>query len=338
MSDLLHPFTYEFFRHGFVVAVLAGALCALIGTFVVVRGMAYLGHGLSHAVFGGFAVSALVGVSVVAGAAVWGIAVALMIGRVARRRVVSTDAAIGVLTLASFALGLALLQWRPTDTVNPDAALFGDVLGVSTLDVVAVAVIAAITAALVLGLYRSFVACSFDPDVAAASGVRVGLVDGLLLGLLAVAVLAAMNVMGATLVAAGVVIPPATARLLTARFSRLLWISTLLGAAGGAVGMVASYHLDIASGPVIVLTESAAFAAAYAARALRDRPHPVKLRRRFGSGGADLELVGDRAVEGFEAEVAVEAGGAGGVVGVDLDHGVVEAGVGEGGERPADQR
>jgi manganese/iron transport system permease protein/iron/zinc/copper transport system permease protein len=272
VSDFLHPFTFEFFRHGFAVAVLAGALCALVGTFVVVRGMAYLGHGLSHAVFGGFAVSALAGVSVVGGAAVWGVAVAVMIGRVSRRRVVSTDAAIGVLTLASFALGLALLQWHPTDTVNPDAALFGDVLGVSTIDVLAVAAVMIAATALVVIRYRSFVACSFDPDVAAATGVRVHREDALLLGMLAIAVLAAMNVMGATLVAAGVVIPPATARLLTARFRRMLWLSTALGASGGAIGMVASYHLDIASGPVIVLTESVGFAVAYLVAALRSRP------------------------------------------------------------------
>ena len=238
MNDFLHPFGFEFFRQAFLVAVLAGALCALIGTFIVVRGMAYLGHGLSHAVFGGFAVSAIVGVNVVVGAAVWGVVVALMIGRVSRRKVVTTDASIGVLTLASFALGLALLQWRPTDTVNPDAALFGDVLGVSRTDLLGVAVVAVVAVALVVGRYRSFVATSFDPDVAAASGINVRRTDAMLLALLAVSVLAAMNVMGATLVAAGVVIPPATARLITHRFSRMLWLSTVFGAAGGAVGML----------------------------------------------------------------------------------------------------
>jgi ABC-type Mn2+/Zn2+ transport system permease subunit len=269
MSELLHPFEFDFFRQAFAVAVLAGALCALVGTFIVVRGMAYLGHGLSHAVFGGFALSAVVGVNVVVGAAVWGIVVALMIGRVSRRRVVTTDASIGVLTLASFALGLALLQWRPTTTVDPGAALFGDVLGVSRTDLLGVAVVTVVAVVLVIGRYRSFVATSFDPDVAAASGVNVRRTDAILLGLLAVAVLAAMNVMGATLVAAGVVIPPATARLITHRFARMLWLSTVLGAVGGAIGMLASYHLDIASGPVIVVTESLGFALAYAGAAVR---------------------------------------------------------------------
>jgi manganese/iron transport system permease protein/iron/zinc/copper transport system permease protein len=182
VSDLLHPFTFEFFRQAFAVSILAGALCALVGTFIVVRGMAYLGHGLSHAVFGGFAVSALVGVNVVLGAAVWGIAVALLIGRVSRRRIVTTDASIGVLTLASFALGLALLQWRPTAAVDPDAALFGDVLGVSRTDLIGVAVVTVVAVVLVVGRYRSFVATSFDPDVAAASGISVRRTDAVLLG------------------------------------------------------------------------------------------------------------------------------------------------------------
>ncbi len=281
MSDLLHPFGYEFFRQAFAVSVLAGALCALVGTFIIVRGMAYLGHGLSHAVFGGFAVSAIIGVNVVAGAAVWGIVVALLIGRVSRRRIVSTDASIGVLTLASFALGLALLQWRPTATVNPETALFGDVLGVSRTDLLGVAVVTVVAVVLVISRYRTFVSVSVDPEVAAVSGLRVRRVDAVLLAMLAVAVLAAMNVMGATLVAAGVVVPPATARLLTHRFSRMLWLSTLFGALGGAVGMIASYHLDIASGPVIVLTESIGFGVAYAVSSI------LAIPRRHRSSSAE---------------------------------------------------
>lgn len=281
MSGVLEPFDLEFFRNGFAVAVLAGALCALVGTFVIVRGMAYLGHGLSHAVFAGFAVAALLGVDVVVGAAVWGVVVALAIGRVSRGRVLRPDATIGVLTLVSFALGLALLQWRPTDAVDPDTALFGSVLGVSRGEVAGVAVVAALIGLVVVLRYRSLVACSFSPDVAAAAGVRVGRVEALLLVLLALAVLTAMNVMGATLVAAGVVLPPAAVRLLTGRFARLLLGSTLVGAATSAVGMVLSYHVDVAPGPIIVLVQGTVLAAAAgvaavagAIRRARWRPPP----------------------------------------------------------------
>jgi manganese/iron transport system permease protein/iron/zinc/copper transport system permease protein len=240
-----------------------------VGTFVVVRGMAYLGHGLAHAVFGGFALSALLGVDVFAGAAVWGVAVALMVGRVSRWRVITTDTSIGVLTLVSFAFGLALLQWRPTDAVDPDALLFGSVLGVSGAEVAAVAALAVLVAAVVVVRYRSFVACTFAPDVAAAAGLPVRRIEAVLLVLLAVSVLGAMNLMGATLVAAAVVVPPATVRLITSRFAVLLGASSLLGALTGAVGMLAAYHADVAPGPMVVLVQGACFGLAAVVAAVR---------------------------------------------------------------------
>jgi manganese/iron transport system permease protein/iron/zinc/copper transport system permease protein len=271
VSDLLAPLDLAFFRNGLAVAVVAGALCALIGTFVVVRGMAYLGHGLAHAVFGGVALSALVGVDVIVGAAVWGVVIALMVGRVARWRVITADASIGVLTLVSFALGLALLQWRPSGEVDPDALLFGSVLGVSPTEVASVTALAAVVGVVVVVRYRSLVACSFSPDVAAAAGLPVRRLEALLLVLLAVAVLAAMNVMGATLVAAAVVVPPATVRLLTSRFAVLLAGSTVLGAATGAAGMLAAYHVDVAPGPTVVLVQGLCFALAVAGATMRSR-------------------------------------------------------------------
>src|SRR5688572_12548396 len=108
MGELLHPYEFEFFRNGVIVATIAGALCGLIGVFVVLKGMSYIGHGLSHAIFGGYAVSALIGINFVLGAGAWGVVSTLMINGVTRRRVIGADAAIGVITTASFALGLAL--------------------------------------------------------------------------------------------------------------------------------------------------------------------------------------------------------------------------------------
>ena len=108
IDELLEPYEFEFFRNGLMVATLAGALCGLVGVYVVLRGMSYIGHGLSHAIFGGFAASALLGVNFLLGAGAWGVASALMINGVTRRRVIGADAAIGVITTASFALGLAL--------------------------------------------------------------------------------------------------------------------------------------------------------------------------------------------------------------------------------------
>jgi ABC-type Mn2+/Zn2+ transport system permease subunit len=271
VTTLAAPFAYEFFRNGFVVAGVAGALCALVGCWVVLRGMSAIGHGLSHAVLAGFAVASLAGVSTVVGAGVWGLGAALAIGRVARRTA-RTDAAIAVVTTTSFAVGLVLLQRFGSPNRDPEAVLFGNVLGVSRADVALSAVVAAAVAAAVALRYRALLFVAFDPEVAAVSGVRVGRLDALLMIMLTVAVLASMKVLGVTLVAAAVVTPAATARLLTHRATRMVALAVGLGTVAALAGMVTSYHLDVAPGPVIVLVGGGAFASAYAWRAVRDRP------------------------------------------------------------------
>jgi ABC-type Mn2+/Zn2+ transport system permease subunit len=263
-AELTQPFQFEFFRNGLLVATLAGALCGLIGVYVVLRGMSYIGHGLSHAIFGGFAASGVIGVNVFLGAGVWGLASALMVTAVTRRRALGSDAAIGVITTASFALGLALIQLHGTPDRNPDAALFGNVLGVGPEDVWIVVGVSALAAAVVFLRYRALLFATFDPEVAEATGVRTARVDALLMLVLAASILATMNVMGVTLIAAAVVVPAATARLLTHSFNRLLVLSTVIGAGSGFAGMNLSYHLDVASGPTIVLTGAALFAITFA--------------------------------------------------------------------------
>jgi ABC-type Mn2+/Zn2+ transport system permease subunit len=268
-TELTRPFEFAFFRNGLLVATLAGALCGMIGTYVVLRRMSYIGHGMSHAIFGGFAASGLIGVNFFLGAAVWGVASALMVTQVTRRRVVGADAAIGVITTASFALGLALVQLYGSPGRNPDAALFGNVLGVSGVDVWVVLGVGVLAAGVVFTRYRALLFSAFDPEVANVSGVATARVDALLMLVLAASILATMNVVGVTLIAAILVIPPVVARLLTDSFGRMLWLSTVIGGACGFVGMNLSYHLDVASGPTIVLTGAALFAAVYAATWVR---------------------------------------------------------------------
>ncbi|MDP9441120.1 MAG: metal ABC transporter permease, partial [Actinomycetota bacterium] len=263
MDILSEPFQFQFFRNGLAVATLAGGLCGLIGTYVVLKGMSYIGHGLSHAIFGGFAASALLGVNFFLGAGLWGFASALMIGGVTRRRAIGSDAAIGVITTASFAVGLALIKVFGSAGKNPDAYLFGNVLAVDRGQVVLVAAVSVLAAALVFLAYRPLLFSAFDPEVADVSGVRTARVDALLMLVLAATILATMNVLGVTLVAATLVIPAVVARMLTNRFSRMLVLSTAIGAFSGFTGMVLSYHLDIPSGPMIVLTGSALFAGAF---------------------------------------------------------------------------
>lgn len=283
MTELLRPFEFEFFRNGLAVATIAGALCGMIGVYVVLRSMSYIGHGLSHAIFGGFAASGLMGINVFLGAGVWGLASALMINRVTRRRSIGSDAAIGVITTASFALGLALIQVFGSPGRNPDSVLFGNVLGVSSLDVWMVLGVSLMAVALVFFQYRPLLFSTFDPEVAAASGVKTGRIDAMLMLVLAASILATMNVMGVTLVAAGIVIPAVVARMITHSFGRMLPLATAIGAFCGFVGMIASYHLDIASGPTIVLTGGALFTIVYTLTAGKRIGHANPERRKHVS-------------------------------------------------------
>ncbi len=271
MEELGAPFQYEFFRNGLAVAVLAGALCGLVGVYVVLKGMSYIGHGLSHAIFGGFAASSLLGVNLLAGAGLWGVVSGLMISGVTRRRAIGADAAIGVITTASFAFGLVLFARFGGSGPSFDAALFGSILGVSRTDVAAVAAVSALAVAVVVLGYRSLLFTTFDPEVAEASGVRTGRVDAVLMLVLSLAILATMQVLGVTLVAATLVIPATVARMLTSSFARMLLLATAIGAACGFVGMNLSYHLDVQSGPAIVLVGAVLFAVVFALTGVRGR-------------------------------------------------------------------
>jgi len=216
-------------------------------------------------------------VNLLLGAGVWGVASALMINGVTRRRVIGADAAIGVITTASFALGLTLFAAFGRRGRNFDAALFGSILGVGWSDVAAVLTVAAGVGLVVFFGYRRLLFTTFDPDVAEASGVNTARVDAVLMLALAASILVTMQVLGVTLIAATLVIPPTIARMLTSSFSRMLWSSTVIGAVTGFVGMVASYHLDIQSGPAIVLVGAALFAATFLVTGPRGRRHLTAL-------------------------------------------------------------
>lgn len=264
MSGFWEPFEFAFFRNGLMVATLAGALCGLVGVYVTLRNMSYIGHGLSHAIFGGAAASALIGFNFFVGAGIWGLASGLAIGRVARRRGIAADAAIGIVTTASFAFGIALLGLFGQVRRALDTALFGSILGVTGVDVTVVAGVTLLAAAVVFFAYRPLLFTTFDPEVAQASGVRTGVADAVLMAILSLSILATMKVLGVVLVAAALIIPPVTARLLTTSFSRLLFLSVGIGASSGAVGMILSYHVDVSSGATIVLVSALVFGLVYA--------------------------------------------------------------------------
>ena len=269
--DLLEPFSYEFFRNGLVIATLAGALCGLIGVFVVLRGMSYIGHGLSHAVFGGAALAAVLNLNYFIGAGFWGLASGLMIGRVSRKRIIGADAAIGVITTASFAMGLALQARFGQAKRSIDAVLFGNVLGVFTSDILAVAGVGILSVVVIVGLYRKLLFATFDPEVAGVSGVSVPAMEAVLMVLLSATILVTVRVIGVLLISALLVLPAVTARMLTNSFGRMLWLSPVLGAIFGGVGMYISWYADIPSGAVIILAGTLVFIVAYSVVGVRRR-------------------------------------------------------------------
>jgi manganese/iron transport system permease protein/iron/zinc/copper transport system permease protein len=271
LDQLAEPFRYEFFRHALVVATIAGALCGLVGMYVVLRGMSYIGHGLSHAIFGGAVASSLLTVNVFLGAGAWGLVAALFINRVARRRTVGADAAIGVITSASFAVGIILISVQRQFVVNFEALLWGNVLGVTTADLWVVSGVALAAAVFVFGFYRQLLFSTFDPEVAEVSGARVGLVDVLLAVVLSATIAATMNVIGVTMIAAMLVIPPVVGRLLTDSFAKMLAISVAVGTLCGFAGVYGSFYLDWSSGGTVVLAAACLFLLAYAWSALRGR-------------------------------------------------------------------
>jgi manganese/iron transport system permease protein/iron/zinc/copper transport system permease protein len=256
---MLEPFRYEFFVRGLIAAAVVGGLCGLIGVYIVLRRMAYIGHGLSHAVFGGAVVSYVMAFNFFVGASLWGFLAALLITLTTRKRKIGADAAIGIVTTASFAVGIALVSRYKTFTRSFDAALFGNILGVAPGDLLAILVVAAATALIVFVAYKQLLFATFDPEVARYYGVPTGWVDAVFSLVLAATIVVSMQVLGVTMIAADIIIPPIAARLLTDSFRRMVLLSTGLGVFCGLGGIYLSYYLDVSSGATVVLFSAAIF-------------------------------------------------------------------------------
>ena len=269
MTVLLEPFQFEFFRNGTLAAVMVGGLCGLLGVYIVLRGMIYIGHGLSHAIFGGAVASFVMQINFYVGAGIWGFIAAVLINQTARRTRISADAAIGVITTASFAVGVALISRYRRFTRSFDAALFGNILGVKSEDVFVVAGVTLLIALAILFLYKQLLFTTFDSAVAQVYGVKTEWIETFFALMLAAALIVSMQILGVTLVAAALIIPAITARLLTDSFSRMMLYSTVIGAVSGLLGMFLSFYADVASGATIVLLQSAFFVLGLLFSALR---------------------------------------------------------------------
>jgi ABC-type Mn2+/Zn2+ transport system permease subunit len=270
MSDfLLAPFQYEYMQRAFVAALVVGTLCSTIGTFVVLRKLSFIGDGIAHASFAGIVIAYLKGLDYYVGALVVAVVTALGIGFVHRRGRVSLDTAIGVLFTGAFALGVFLMSRVPHYNVDLQSFLFGNILGVSRLDLWIILGLAFIVALSVALLYRALLYTTFDPVVAEASGIHAGFVDYALLVLLALTIIISLESVGIVLVAALLVTPAATAFQLTRRFTPMIALSAAIGAFCAVAGLYASYYLQAASGATIVLLATLLFFAAMAIGRIR---------------------------------------------------------------------
>ena len=259
MNGLFAPFAFEFFRNGTIAAVLVGALCGLIGVYIVLRGMSYIGHGLSHAIFGGAVVAFVIQFNFYLGAGIWGFVAALLINQTVRRTRINADAAIGVITTASFAIGVALISRYRRFTQSFDAALFGNILGVTQTDVLVIAAVTLLVAVTIFFLYKQLLFTTFDSEVASVFGVKTQWVETWFALILAAAIIASMQILGVTMIAAALVIPAIVARLLTDSFHRMVILSTSIGAFSGLAWMYLSFYVDISSGATIVLLQATLF-------------------------------------------------------------------------------
>jgi manganese/iron transport system permease protein len=262
------PLTHAFFRHGLAAGILGGALCGLVGVYVVLKRMSYIGHGLSHAIFGGAAIANVLTLNFYVFAGAWGLLSALLINGVSRSRKIGADAAIGVITTASFALGVALISHAHRFTINLEAALFGNILGVTIEQLVVLLGVLVFAIVVIVLRYRQLLFATFDPETADAYGISSRRTDTLLAVILAATIVASMQALGVTLIAATIVIPAVIARLLTDSFARMLLLSTAIGALAGATGMYVSYYVDVPPGAAIVLILAAVFAVLYVATAV----------------------------------------------------------------------
>jgi ABC-type Mn2+/Zn2+ transport system permease subunit len=258
-SIFVQPFQYEFFTRAILVSVLVGGVCGLLGVYIILRGMSYIGHGMSHAVFGGAVVSYIAGFNFYIGATIWGFVSAVLINEITRRNKIKADAAIGVVTTAGFAIGVFLISTTRSYTRNFEALLFGNILGITDQDVFAIVFVTIITAAFIFFFQKRLLFTLFDKETAKVYGVRTDIVELIFSLILATVVIASMNSIGVTLLAAAIVAPAISARMLTNNFTKMVISSTVIGVIISFLGMYSSYFFDSASGSTIVLYGAAAF-------------------------------------------------------------------------------
>jgi manganese/iron transport system permease protein len=259
MEFLLEPLTYQFMQRGLAASVIVGVLCAVMGTYVVLRGMAFLGDAMAHAILPGVAIAYIFQGNLLIGAGIAAIIVALSIGFFSKEGTVKEDTAIGILFAAALALGVALISTIQTYAVDLSHILFGNVLGVSVSDLWLIAILSFLILLAVAIFYKQFLVISFDPVLAATLRLPAELLRNLMLILLSLTVVVSLQTVGVSLAAAMLVTPAATAYLITKRLLPMMLVSALIGGLSSIIGLYISYYFNIVSGSAIVLTATFLF-------------------------------------------------------------------------------
>lgn len=263
MAWLVEPLGYAFIVRALAAAMVVGVVCSVLGVYIVLRGMAFLGDALAHTILPGVVIAFLVGLPLAVGALVFGVLTALGIGILTERGALREDTAIGVIFAGMFALGVALLSASGNYTIDLAHFLFGNLLAVSAGDLALIAGLAAVVLATVYLFYKEFMVISFDEILAATLRLPDVFLRLLMLVLIAVTIVTALQVVGVALMLAMFVTPAATASLLTRRLPAMMALSALIGAGSGVIGVYASFYLNMASGAAVVLVATAIFVLVY---------------------------------------------------------------------------
>jgi manganese/iron transport system permease protein len=273
VSWLLEPLAYEFMQRGLIVAVLVGIVCALVGCYVVLRGMAFLGDALSHAILPGLAVGYLASAGNPTSLFWWALGAAILssvsITALSRGGRIKQDTAIGIVFAGMFALGIALISTMRSYAVDLSHFLFGNVLGVTTGDLWLTAGVSLVVFLLIVAFYKEFLVLSFDPHLATTLRLPARSLEILLSVLTAVVIVVSLQTVGVSLVVAMLVTPAATAYLLTKQLRRMMVLAAVLAALAGVIGLYASYYFNLASGAAIVLACTAMFIVVWLGQQLR---------------------------------------------------------------------
>jgi manganese/iron transport system permease protein len=262
VSFFTDPLAYGFMQRGLIAALLIGVVCAVMGTFVVLKGLAFIGDAVSHAAFPGLVIAYMLGAPLYLGGAVAAVGTSLAIGLVARRGRLRFDTSVGVLFAGTFAFGVLMFSTIKGYVTDLLGYLLGNVLGIGIGDLVQVAVLGTIVLAIVLVIRKELLFATFDPLGAAASGLPVAGLEYLLLALLGVTIVVSIQAVGIIMVVAMLVTPAATAQLVVVRFGRMMSLAVALAAVSAVTGLYLSFYLNLASGASIVLVETLFFAIA----------------------------------------------------------------------------